>query len=42
VWKGFDKGATMGRQAGEHKEPVKTLRNTDVLRRKFNLKLKEM
>ena len=41
VWKGFDKGATMGRQAGEHREPAK-LRNTEVLRRKFNLKLKEV
>lgn len=42
VWKGFDKGATMGRQAGQHKEPAKELRNTEVLRRRFNLKLKEI
>lgn len=42
VWKGFDKGATMGRQAGQSKEPVKELRNTEMLRRRFNLKLKEI
>ena len=41
VWKGFDKGATMGRSHSAKKEAVK-LRNTDVLRKKFNLKLKEI
>jgi len=41
VWKGFDKGATMGRSRSAKKEAVK-LRNTDVLRRKLNLKLKEI
>jgi len=41
VWKGFDKGATMGRSKTVQKEAVQ-LRNTDVLRRKFNLKLKEI
>jgi len=41
VWKGFDKGATMGRSHSAQKQAEK-LRNTDVLRRKFNLKLKEV
>jgi len=41
VWKGFDKGATMGRSHSMKKEEKK-LRNTDVLRKRFNLKLKEV
>lgn len=41
VWKGFDKGATMGRSATPQTEPQK-LRNTDILRRKLNLKTKEI
>lgn len=39
VWKGFDKGATMGRSHTTTKEPV--LVSTDILRRKLNLKTKE-
>ena len=40
VWKGFDKGATIGRSASTQSEPKK-LRSTDILRRKLNLKQKE-
>ncbi len=44
VWKGFDKGATLGRASakkggGDGFEPK--LRNTDILRKKLNLKTKE-
>lgn len=41
VWKGFDKGATMGRAVSQPSGEPKKLRNTDVLRRKLNLKQKE-
>jgi len=41
VWKGFDKGATIGRSATSQKQ-VEKLRNTDVLRKKLNLKEKEI
>ncbi|MCD6433706.1 MAG: peptidase [Sulfurimonas sp.] len=41
VWKGFDKGATMGRAIAKPAGEIKKLRNTDILRRKFNLKTKE-
>ncbi len=43
VWKGFDKGATIGRSFTQQKpseEPK--LRNTSILRRKLNLKQKEI
>lgn len=40
VWKGFDKGATMGRAKPTLGEPKK-LRNSDVLRKRLNLKQKE-
>jgi len=41
VWKGFDKGATIGRSATSQKQ-VEKLRSTDVLRKKLNLKQKEI
>jgi len=41
VWKGFDKGATIGRSATS-KQQVEKLRSTDVLRKKLNLKQKEI
>lgn len=43
VWKGFDRGATIGRSAtqGGSGEDTPKLRNTDILRRKLNLKEKE-
>lgn len=45
VWKGFDTGATVGREAQEVQiQPeveTPSLRNTDILRRKLNLKEKE-
>lgn len=42
VWKGFDKGATMGRAFAKSTGEPKKLRNNDVLRRKLNLKQKEL
>jgi len=41
VWKGFDKGATIGRSAVSQ-PAAKKLRCTDVLRKKLNLKSKEI
>ncbi|MFZ2967929.1 MAG: peptidase [Sulfuricurvum sp.] len=41
VWKGFDRGATIGRSFGNPKGEAETLLNTDLLRRKLNLKNKE-
>lgn len=40
VWKGFDRGATIGRSFGVKRGEAETLLNTDVLRRKLNLKTK--
>jgi len=44
VWKGFDRGATMGRSAAKGGTGVETpkLRNTDILRRRLNLTPKEI
>lgn len=41
VWKGFDRGATIGRSFGNPKGEAETLLDTDLLRRKLNLKNKE-
>jgi len=41
VWKGFDKGATIGRSAARQTAAPK-LRCTDVLRKKLNLKQKDI
>ena len=40
VWKGFDSGATVGRQKEEKKEKTDTGWETDLLKRKLNLKMK--
>lgn len=42
VWKGFDKGATMGRSTPQPKGESKKLRNTEILRKKLNLKNKDL
>ena len=40
VWKGFDKGATIGRSVANNGGEAPKLLDTDVLRRKLNLKSK--
>ncbi|WP_345993756.1 peptidase [Sulfurimonas sp. HSL-1716] len=45
VWKGFDKGATIGRSAGTvqpQEAETPSLRNTEILRRRLNLKQREI
>jgi hypothetical protein len=45
VWRGFDRGATIGRasahRSDDEKEAAEKLHDTDILRRKMNLKLKQ-
>lgn len=41
VWKGFDRGATIGRSFGGKRGEAATLLDTDVIRKKLELKLKQ-
>lgn len=41
VWKGFDRGATIGRSFDVKRGEAETLLNTDVLRKRLELKLKQ-